>query len=50
MRVISRRAIRDFVERHPASTASLDAWYRMTVNAQWKSLMDVRKIILTLMP
>ena len=44
MRVISRRAIRDFVERRPASRASLDAWYRMTVNAEWKSLMDVRKI------
>jgi mRNA interferase HigB len=29
MRIISRRALREFWERHPAAKAPLSAWYRV---------------------
>jgi len=40
---ISRKAIREFVERHPQSEKSLDAWYRIARQAEWKNLSDVRE-------
>lgn len=42
MRVISRRALRDFAARHANAGAALDAWYRIAKAARWKSLMEVR--------
>lgn len=43
MRVISRKAIREFAERHPVAAAPPDNWYRITRRAQWKSLAELRQ-------
>lgn len=43
MRVISRKKLRDAAERHRDLASSLDAWYRLTRKARWRSLDDVRK-------
>lgn len=43
MRVISLRKLRDFWERHPDAEASLRAWYRLALGAEWSSLGDVRR-------
>ena len=47
MHVISRKRLREAVERHGDLEAPLDAWYRIAKTAQWKSLADVRKTFST---
>jgi mRNA interferase HigB len=42
MRVVSRKAIRDAAARHTEWSASLNAWYKIARNADWKSFADVR--------
>ena len=44
MRVISRRAIREFVEAHPRAEEALDAWYRIVLQADWENLAQVRQV------
>jgi len=44
MRVISRRALREFAKRHPDAELPLDAWFRIASAAHWRSLEDVRHI------
>ena len=44
MRIISRKALREFVERHPQAKGSLDAWYHTARHARWASLVDVRAV------
>ncbi|MBP6820949.1 MAG: type II toxin-antitoxin system HigB family toxin [Acidobacteria bacterium] len=43
MRIISYGKIREFYELHPESQPSLDAWYDITADADWKTFADVRK-------
>jgi len=42
MRIISYGKIREFYELHPESQVSLDAWYDITADADWKTFADVR--------
>jgi len=42
MRVVSRKAIRDASARHSEWGTSLNAWYKIASNADWKSFADVR--------
>ena len=42
MRVISRRALREFASLHREAETPLDDWYRITTRAIWNSLVDVR--------
>jgi mRNA interferase HigB len=42
VRVISRRALLDFVDKHPDSAEPLDNWYRRTRRADWSHLSEVR--------
>ena len=42
MRLVSRRAIRDAISEHSEWSASLNAWYKITKNADWKNFADVR--------
>lgn len=37
MRVISRKAVREFEKKHSDSSASLNAWYRVVKAADWKT-------------
>lgn len=49
MRIIARRALRDFVERRAGSRdqsalkAALDAWFDEVRRARWSSSADVRR-------
>ena len=45
MRVVSRKAIREATARHSEWGASLNAWYKITKNADWKSFADVRNTL-----
>jgi len=42
MRIVSRKAIREAVARHSEWAASLNAWYKITRNADWRNFADVR--------
>ena len=42
MRIISRKTLRDFYERHSDSKASLEAWFHEAVAAQWNSPADIK--------
>lgn len=42
MRVISRRAIQEFVRLHPDALEPLDHWYRVSRRANWQSVAAVR--------
>jgi mRNA interferase HigB len=43
LHIISRKKLLDGARRHSGSEDSLDAWFRIAKNAQWKNLEDVRK-------
>ena len=43
MRVISRRAIREFASAHRDAETPLDDWFRIVRRLWWTSLVDVRK-------
>lgn len=43
MRVISRRALREFADTHGDAEAPLDDWFRTVRRSRWANLMDVRK-------
>ena len=42
MRNISRKALREFWERHPAAENPLQDWYRIASHAEWKNLAEAR--------
>ncbi len=42
MRIVSRKAIREATPRHGEWGASLNAWYKVTRNAEWANFADVR--------
>src|SRR5215510_14704809 len=42
MRVISRKRIKQFTDKHPEAKPSFDAWYRTAKKADWKSLAEVK--------
>jgi len=44
VRVISNRAIKEFVKRHPNAKPSLEQWYRVTRSTVWRSLADVKRV------
>ncbi|MFD2515976.1 type II toxin-antitoxin system HigB family toxin [Pontibacter locisalis] len=43
MRVIAKRTLRDFWEKHADSEQQLKAWYNEAEQADWKSANDIKK-------
>jgi mRNA interferase HigB len=44
VRVISRKAIVDFVAGHSDALPSLDAWYRLALRARWRNPAEARTV------
>ena len=42
MRVIARKTLRDFWERHTDAEQQLKAWFHETKVAEWKSFEDIK--------
>ena len=42
MRIISRRALRLFWEKHPEARQGLQAWYTDVQRANWNSTADIK--------
>jgi mRNA interferase HigB len=53
MRIISRRTLREFVDRlaghkdRPAVKAALDAWHAEVSRAEWRSSADIKRLYAT---
>lgn len=43
MRVLAKRTLRDFWEKHPDSEQQLKAWYNEAEQAYWKSPNEIKK-------
>ena len=43
MRVIAKRTLREFWEKHPDSEQQLKAWYHEAENAHWKTPNEIKK-------
>ena len=43
MRIIAKKALRDFWEVHPDSEQALKAWFKDVSAAEWDSFNDVRE-------
>ena len=44
MRIIARRALREFWEKHPDARQALQAWYADVKRAEWKSPAEIKAI------
>ena len=44
MRIIARRTLREFWEKHPNIRRSLEAWHADTKKADWQSPSDIKRI------
>ncbi|MBU1662868.1 MAG: type II toxin-antitoxin system HigB family toxin [Chloroflexi bacterium] len=44
MRIISRKTLREFWEKHPDARQVLQAWYVDVKRAEWKSPLDIKNI------
>ena len=44
MRIISRKALREFWERHPDARQALQAWYADTKQSTWKTPTDIKDV------
>jgi mRNA interferase HigB len=42
IRIVSRKAIREATASHSEWGASLNAWYKISKNSDWKNFADVR--------
>lgn len=43
MRVISRRALREFWESHAGAETALKTWFGVAKNADWKNIVEVQR-------
>ena len=44
MRVISRKTLREFWERHPDARQALQSWYADVKRAAWTKPMDIKRV------
>lgn len=44
MRIISRKKLREFWERHPEARASLESWYADIREANWEKPADIKAV------
>lgn len=44
MRIISRKMLREFWERHPDARQALQAWYADVKGANWKTPADIKAV------
>lgn len=42
MRIISRKTLREFWDKHPSAQSALQAWYADAKSARWKSPNDIK--------
>ena len=44
MRIISKRTLREFWEKHPDAQQPLSSWFKVASHAEWKTPVDVKAV------
>jgi mRNA interferase HigB len=44
MRVVTRKRILQFIQRHPDSKSSLEGWYAVVRRTHWRSFAEVKRV------
>ena len=44
MRIIARKTLREFWEKHPNARKALEAWYLDTKKAKWETSSDIKSV------
>ena len=44
MKIISKKILREFWEKHADSRQQLKSWYQETNNAKWKNTKEIKKV------
>lgn len=44
MRIISRKTLREFWDKHPGARQPLQAWYNDAKHAEWRSPADIKSV------
>ena len=44
MRIIARKTLREYAEKHPEILGQLDAWYHDTKRADWATPADITRV------
>ena len=44
MRIIARKTLRDFYEKHSSAKSSLEAWFHEAQSANWRGPQDIKKL------
>ena len=44
MRIIARKTLRQFWEKHPEAKPAVEAWYRDVRHADWKTPSDIKDV------
>jgi len=44
MRIIARKTLREYAEKHPGVSGQLDAWYHDTKRAGWAAPSDITRV------
>ena len=47
MRIVAKRTLTDYAEKHPDATMALVGWYEKTLHAEWHSFADIRNTFAT---
>jgi len=42
MRIISKKVLRDFWQKHPPTKGPIEAWYAEALKAEWLTPMDIK--------
>lgn len=43
MRILKRKTITDYIEKHPQTEAALTKWFEETEKAQWNTFEDIKQ-------
>ena len=43
MRIFTEQALKEFVEKHPASKTALQVWSKAVKKSEWKNFADMRR-------
>ena len=44
VRIVTRKRLREFAQKHPDAAEPLQKWYRLLRQAEWQNVQDVRRV------
>lgn len=44
MRIIAKKTLTDYSEKHPETKTALSEWYTKAMDAEWRNFADIKKM------